>query len=50
MRTLLLVAVVVVLVYLFLTMTRSGQRMAGNFPFPVPPLFGVNRGGGVPGA
>lgn len=48
-RWVIVVVIVLVLAYLYLTMTRGGQQMAGKFPFPVPPLFGVNRGGGVPG-
>lgn len=48
-RWAIILAIVVIVAYLWLTMTRGGQQMAGKFPFPVPPLFGVNRGGGVPG-
>lgn len=43
-----LVVALVVLYGLWVMASRS-PRLAGKFPFPPPPLFGVNRGGGVPG-
>jgi hypothetical protein len=49
MKKLLIVAVILVVLYLLLSRTSQGQKLAGQFPFPVPPLFGVNRGQGYPG-